>query len=91
MDAAERVGGVAALRDRRAALGPGNRFNRHIPPLLLLGALTLLTLGLARPSAFLTLPSQYKTIVLAMDVSLSMQADDMDPDRITASRAAARQ
>ncbi|MGB7298457.1 MAG: VWA domain-containing protein [Burkholderiaceae bacterium] len=73
----------------RAAMGPASRFKRHIPPLLVLLAAALLLFSLARPNAFLYLPSQYKTIILAMDVSLSMQADDMDPNRISASRAAA--
>lgn len=74
----------------KAALGPGNRLRRHLSAALILGAVVLLLVTLARPNAFLRLPSQYKTIVLAMDVSLSMQADDMTPDRFTASKSAAR-
>jgi Ca-activated chloride channel family protein len=73
----------------RAAMGRTSRFKRHVPPLLLLLALGMLLFTLARPNAFLFLPSQYKTIVLAMDVSLSMQADDVEPNRLVASRAAA--
>ncbi|MEZ5650440.1 MAG: VWA domain-containing protein [Burkholderiaceae bacterium] len=74
----------------KAAHDAGSRWRRHLPALLMLAAVSLLLLAQARPNAFLKLPSQYKTIVLAMDVSLSMQADDMTPDRFTASKAAAR-
>lgn len=73
----------------RAAVGRTSRVKRHVPPSLILLAAALLLFALARPNAFLYLPSQYKTIVLAMDVSLSMQADDMEPNRLAASRAAA--
>jgi Ca-activated chloride channel family protein len=74
----------------REALGPGQRFRRHIPPLLFLLALIALIIGAAGPTAVITLPSQQQTIVLAMDVSLSMGAKDVDPNRITAAQAAAR-
>ncbi|MEZ5740351.1 MAG: VWA domain-containing protein [Burkholderiaceae bacterium] len=74
----------------KAAQGTGGRWRRHLPAALLLLALVLLVVAIARPNAFLRLPSQYKTIVLAMDVSLSMQADDMEPDRFAASKSAAR-
>jgi len=74
----------------RAALGPGNRWRRHIPPLLFLLALTALLLAAARPLAVLTLPSRQQTIILAMDVSGSMRASDVAPDRITAAQNAAK-
>ena len=74
----------------KAAMGRGSRLRRHLPAALVLGAVALLLVAQAGPNAFLRLPSQYKTIVLAMDVSLSMQADDMNPDRFTASKSAAR-
>ena len=73
----------------RPALQTGSRFRRHIPPLLLLLAVSLALVALARPSAKLTLPTQFQTIVLAIDVSLSMRATDVSPDRITAAQAAA--
>ena len=74
----------------KAAMDGTGRWRRHLPAALLLLAVVALLLAQARPNAFLKLPSQYKTIVLAMDVSLSMQADDMAPDRFQASKSAAR-
>jgi Ca-activated chloride channel homolog len=74
----------------REAMGPGPGIRRHIPPALLLVALAVTLLAVARPAAVVTLPSQRGTIVLAMDVSGSMRAADVDPDRITASQEAAR-
>jgi Ca-activated chloride channel family protein len=74
----------------KEALGPGQRFRRHIPPLLFLVALVALIVAMAGPSAVITLPSQKETIILAMDVSLSMGAKDVDPNRITAAQAAAK-
>jgi Ca-activated chloride channel homolog len=67
---------------------PGWR--RHVPPVLLLLALTALLVGVARPQA--TLPSDQKetTVVLVVDASKSMAATDVRPSRIAAARAAAR-
>ena len=88
------VGYIRALRRKRTlsvhypslslirpALGPGHRIRRHIPPALLLCALTLVLLGTARPSARVSLPADYLTLVLAMDVSRSMLAEDLRPSR----------
>jgi Ca-activated chloride channel family protein len=61
-----------------------------VPPALLLLALAAATLAIARPTAMVTLPSQFQTIVLAIDVSLSMRANDVLPDRITAAQVAAK-
>ena len=74
----------------RAAIGPGQRFRRHAPPALFLVALAAALLASARPFAVVTLPSQFLTIVLAMDVSRSMLAADVAPTRITAAQAAAK-
>jgi Ca-activated chloride channel family protein len=74
----------------RPALGPGHRIRRHIPPALLLCALTLVLLGTARPSARVSLPADYLTLVLAMDVSRSMLAEDVPPSRIVAAQQAAK-
>ena len=80
----------ATLSLIREALGPGQRFRRHIPPLLFLLALTLLLLAIARPSAVVTLPSQHEIVILAMDVSGSMRATDVKPSRMVAAQEAAR-
>jgi len=80
----------ASLGMVRDAMGAGQRFRRHIPALLFLLALTALIVAVARPTATLTLPSQHETIILAMDVSGSMRAADVEPNRIGAAQAAAR-
>ena len=80
----------ASLGMVRDAMGAGQRFRRHVPPLLFLLALTALIVAVARPTATLTLPSQHETIILAMDVSGSMRAADVEPNRIGAAQAAAR-
>jgi Ca-activated chloride channel family protein len=72
------------------ALTPGQRLRRHVPPLLLLVALTTLAVAVARPLATVTLPSDQRTIVLAIDVSKSMRATDVSPSRIGAAREAAK-
>src|SRR6476469_7758889 len=74
----------------RAAMGPGDRIRRHVPPALLLLSLTAMLVAIARPTAMVTLPSQQQTIILAIDVSLSMGATDVDPNRMTAAQAAAK-
>ncbi|HEY6568968.1 MAG TPA: VWA domain-containing protein, partial [Candidatus Limnocylindrales bacterium] len=65
------------------------RWRRHVPTALYLGAIAALAIALARPSAVLNVPREEATVMLAMDVSRSMLATDVDPDRITAARAAA--
>ena len=74
----------------RQALRPRSSWRRHLSPALLLLAVTSLLLAAARPAAVLSLPSAEKTIVLAMDVSGSMRATDVLPDRITAAKEAAK-
>jgi Ca-activated chloride channel family protein len=74
---------------REAAAGSA-RWRRHLPPALLLGALAAAILAIARPSAVITLPSQQRTIIMAIDVSLSMRATDVQPNRLAAAQAAAK-
>ncbi len=64
---------------------------RHVPPALFLVGLTLLLLALARPEAVVSLPRLEGTVILAFDVSGSMGADDLNPTRIEAAKAAARE
>jgi len=85
--AALRYASLSLLKD---ALGAGQRLRRHIPPVLFLLALTAMILAVARPVGFVTLPSQYRTIILAMDVSGSMRAMDVEPNRLAAAQAAAK-
>jgi Ca-activated chloride channel family protein len=80
----------ASLSMVKEALGSGQKYRRHIPPLLFLLALIAMLVAIARPAAVVTLPSQHRTIILAMDVSGSMRATDVQPNRITASQTAAK-
>ena len=84
---AVRYASLAMVRD---AMGAGNRLRRHVPPLLFLIALTLMLVAIARPAAVVTLPSQHEIVILAMDVSGSMRAVDVKPNRLTAAQEAAR-
>ncbi|MCY1221856.1 hypothetical protein D9M68_271870 [compost metagenome] len=81
----------ASLALPRAALGRRQRLRRHIPPLLFLVALGAALLACARPTATVTLPSDTITLVLAMDISRSMEATDVPPTRIAAAQQAARE
>jgi len=74
----------------KEAMGKSLAWRRHVPPVLLLIAITALLVAAARPAAKITLPSAEKTIVLAIDVSGSMRATDVQPDRITAAKEAAK-
>jgi Ca-activated chloride channel homolog len=74
----------------REAMGPWQRFRRHIPPLLFLLAIVAGIVASARPNAVITLPSEQRTIILAMDVSLSMRARDVEPSRLEAAQTAAK-
>jgi Ca-activated chloride channel family protein len=82
--------GYASLSLVREAMGTRPGLRRHVPPALFLIALAAALVAVSRPTAVVTLPSQFQTIVLAIDVSLSMRASDVLPDRITAAQAAAR-
>jgi Ca-activated chloride channel homolog len=80
----------ASLAMVKAALSAGTRVRRHIPPLFFLLAVIAMIVAIARPAAVVTLPSQHETIVLAIDVSGSMRATDVEPNRLAAAQAAAR-
>ena len=80
----------ASLSIVREAMGRTTGWRRHIPPLLLLLAFAAMLLAAARPVATITLPSTQQTIILAMDVSGSMRATDVQPNRLVASQNAAK-
>lgn len=80
----------ASLSIVREAMGRTSGWRRHIPPLLLLLAFGAMLLAAARPVATITLPSTQQTIILAMDVSGSMRATDVQPNRLVASQNAAK-
>jgi len=64
-------------------------WRRHVPPVLFLVALAALVLGFARPVRATQVPDERATIVLAIDTSLSMEADDVRPNRVEVAQAAA--
>lgn len=66
------------------------QWRRHVPAAAFLLAMTALLGGLARPQADIQVPREEATIVLIIDVSGSMKADDVQPDRITAAQESAR-
>ena len=68
---------------------PGRR--RHVPPAILLIALTALLVGLARPKAEISAARQNATIMIAIDTSRSMAADDVQPSRMEAAKAGIRE
>jgi Ca-activated chloride channel homolog len=74
----------------KEALGRGGAWRRHVPPVLMLLAISALLFASSRPAALITLPSAQETIVLAMDVSGSMRAADVLPSRLVASQEAAK-
>jgi Ca-activated chloride channel family protein len=80
----------ASLSIIKEALAAHPSVRRHLPPLLMLVGLTLMITAMARPAAVITLPSQHETVILAMDISGSMRAADIEPSRIAAAQAAAR-
>jgi len=77
-----------ALVPNLAPSSPGWR--RHLPPLLLLLALAVLVLALARPQRTVAAPQRAANIVMVTDISGSMNATDVRPDRITAAVDAAK-
>ncbi len=80
----------ASLSMVKEALGQGPGWRRFLPPALFLLGLTGLLFAIARPTAVITLPSQHETVILAMDVSGSMRAADIEPNRLAASQVAAK-
>ena len=73
----------------REAMAGQRQWLRHGPAVLLLLALAAMLIALARPVGQLALPTNQQTIVLAMDVSISMRATDVKPTRLQAAQAAA--
>lgn len=73
----------------REALGQQSRWRRHLPFALFLLALISLVIALARPAASVSVPTGRATIILALDVSRSMCATDISPNRLQAAQAAA--
>jgi Ca-activated chloride channel family protein len=80
----------ASLSLLKEAIDQGQRWRRHLPPAMLLVALAAMIAAIARPAAVITLPTSHETVILALDVSGSMKASDVEPTRLAAAQAAAR-
>jgi Ca-activated chloride channel family protein len=74
---------LASLVPRSAA------WRRHVPAGLLLLSLTALVTAFARPESDVQVPRERATVLVALDTSISMEATDVTPDRITAARESA--
>ncbi len=64
---------------------------RHLPSAVILVGLVLLTVALAGPTADTKVPRNRATVMLAIDVSLSMESTDVAPNRLDAAKEAATQ
>jgi Ca-activated chloride channel family protein len=84
---AARYGNFGLLQE---ASGRALGARRHLPAALYLAGLVVLMFALARPYTVLSLPAVEGTIILAFDVSGSMAAEDLQPTRMEAAKAAAR-
>jgi Ca-activated chloride channel family protein len=85
---AARFGSFGLVRDSSA--GSAQK-RRHLPAILFLVGITVLILSLARPQAVVSLPKREGTVILTFDVSGSMSANDLQPTRMEAAKAAARE
>ena len=81
---------LASIDIVKQAMGSSLHWRRHVPPALFLLAMATALLAASRPTAVIALPSNHATVMLAIDVSLSMRATDIKPNRITAAQEAAK-
>ncbi|WP_255313794.1 VWA domain-containing protein, partial [Mycobacterium malmoense] len=64
---------------------------RHVPTILLATSLVLLTTAMAGPTSDVRIPLNRAVVMLVIDVSESMAATDVPPDRLTAAKEAGKQ
>jgi Ca-activated chloride channel family protein len=89
-NAALRFASLAIAAEAPGAAGAWAALRHHLPAILLLAGLSAMIFAVARPQAVITLPTRVDAIILAMDVSGSMRATDVAPNRITAAQNAAK-
>ena len=85
--AAERLGALGGVWSAASTMA-GKR--RHIPPIILLMAAMVLAVASARPQVSVPLPRLEGTIMLVMDVSSSMAAEDVLPSRLEVAKLTAK-
>jgi Ca-activated chloride channel homolog len=85
---AVRFSSVALIR---LALPRRSRWHRHVPPALFLAAIAGLTIAAARPQISRDIALNKTSIILTLDVSGSMCATDVEPNRLTAAQNAAKE
>jgi Ca-activated chloride channel family protein len=71
-------------------MGKGPGFRRHLPAILFIAGVAGLLFSMARPQATIRIPKGQTSVMLAVDVSGSMAATDVQPTRIEAAIAAGR-
>jgi len=79
------LGTLAVLFPKRKA------WKRHVAVLAAIASLASLTLAWAMPNGFVDVPKDRATVFLVVDVSLSMQATDVSPNRLKAAQDAAKE
>jgi len=84
---AVRFTAVPALK---LALASVPTWRRHVPAALAVAAIAALAVALAKPQRTVAVPLERASIMLVTDHSRSMLAGDVQPDRLTAAKAAAR-
>ncbi len=77
----------AGLRQQNQEKLPG--FRRHVPPAIFLLGSIAMVFAIARPQTVVSIPQEKGTVILAFDISGSMAADDLKPDRLSAAKVAA--
>lgn len=74
-----------------AVLPKQSQWRRHVAVLMTLASLTLIAGAWARPVGIDKVPRERATVILVLDISLSMQATDVAPNRLEASKEAAKE
>lgn len=86
----QRFASLTMVGTAPGAMGVQGVLRRHGPATLLLLGLIALILAIARPQAVIMLPTRVDSIILAMDISGSMRATDIKPNRLAAAQSAAK-